>query len=229
VRPLRDVGSLAQTSALLTSDGRLLAPVFEQNRICVPLNDMAEPVLRGLIATEDRRFFLHRGIDFKAILRAAYVNSRARKFVQGGSTITQQLARMAVLRRSDRSLARKLVEIYTALLIERHLTKRQILENYLNAAYFGHGIFGIEQAALVLCGKRAIELDDIDAAYLVGLLKAPARYCRCCNPTRAEQRTSLSYTTFREHKGVQASSSCWQMEITTDVRRPHSFDRILRS
>jgi membrane peptidoglycan carboxypeptidase len=191
MRPLTDIGRLPQTSVLLTADGRLLAPIFEQNRISVPIEQIAEPVLRCLLATEDRRFFVHGGVDLRAILRATYVNFRERKIVQGGSTITQQLARMAALQRSDRSLRRKLAEVYVALLIERHLTKRQILHRYLNAAYFGHGIFGIEQAALALCGKRAIQLDDSDAAYLVALLKAPARYCRCCNPVRAEQRTSI--------------------------------------
>jgi len=191
MRLLTEIGKLPQASALLTSDGRLLAPIFEQNRISIPIEHVAEPVLRCLVATEDRRFFIHGGVDLRAILRAAYVNFRERKIVQGGSTITQQLARMATLKRSDRSLRRKLAEICVALLIERQMTKRQIIHHYLNSAYFGHGIFGIEQAALAFCGKRAIELDYSDAAYLVALLKAPARYCRCCNPARAEQRTSI--------------------------------------
>lgn len=191
MRPLNELGSLPQTSVLLTDDGQLLAPICEQNRICVPSHAIAESVLRSLVATEDRRFFIHGGIDVRAILRAVVVNMRHWKVVQGGSTITQQLARMSALKRADRSLSRKFAEIYVALLIERLLSKRQILHHYLNAAYFGHGIFGIEQAALAFCGKHAADLDDCDSAYLVGLLKAPAHYCRCCNPVRSEQRTSL--------------------------------------
>ncbi len=189
--PPTTIRALSQTSVLLTSDGKLFSAIFDQNRLCIPLHQVAEPVLRCLIATEDQRFFSHYGIDPIGILRAAYVNVRALRIVQGGSTITQQLARMAVLRRSDRSLRRKMIELLAALWIERRLTKLQILEIYLNAAYFGHSVFGIEQAALTLCGKRAAHLDEADAAYLVGLLKAPGRYCRCCNPARAEQRTRL--------------------------------------
>lgn len=191
VRSLDSIRSLDQTSVLLTASGSLLAPVFEQNRYCVPLAEIADPVLRGLIATEDRRFYLHSGIDYRGLLRAAYVNLRAARIVQGGSTITQQLARMAVLRRADKTIRRKIVEAWIAILLDRYFTKQQIAESYLNAAYFGHAVYGIELAALVFCGKHAAELDEGDAAYLIGLLKAPARYCRCCNPSRAAIRTEL--------------------------------------
>ena len=148
-------------------------------------------MLTCVVATEDHRFFSHHGIDPIGLLRAACVNIRALRILQGGSTITQQLARIAVLRRADRSLQRKLIEAITALVIEHCFSKQQILEHYLNAAYFGHSVYGIEQAALTHCGKRAADLDEVDAAYLVGLLKAPGRYCRCCNVARSEQRTRL--------------------------------------
>ena len=99
---------------------------------------------------------------------------------------------MAVLRRHDRTLRRKLLEAVTAILIERQLTKEQILETYLNAAYFGHNIFGIELASLAYCGKPAAAVDEFEAAYLIGLLRAPAKYCYCCNPLNAMRRTGLA-------------------------------------
>ncbi len=182
----------AQTSILLTRDGTVYGPVHEENRICVSLGQIAEPVIRTLLAVEDRRFFCHNGLDYRGIVRATYVNFRALRLIQGGSTITQQLARMAVLRRHDRTLRRKVLEAFVAVLLERQLTKQKILENYLNAAYFGHNIYGIELAALTYCGKPAVALNEIEAAYLIGLLKAPARYCRCCNPVSAARRTELA-------------------------------------
>jgi membrane peptidoglycan carboxypeptidase len=131
---------------------------------------------------------------------------------------------MAALKRSDRSLSRKLAEIYVALLIERHLTKRQILHRYLNAAYFGHGIFGIEQAALTFCGRRTIELDVSDAAYLVALLKAPARYCRCCNPGRAEQRTSIVARLAGIHDRLRVNTSRrWQLRNSFSSYVPMTY------
>jgi penicillin-binding protein 1A len=192
MRQFIDGRSLNQTSVLLANDGALLGAVHEENRICVSLRRVAEPLIRTLVAVEDRRFFLHDGIDIRAIFRATYANIRALRVAQGGSTITQQLARMAVLRRYDRTLRRKLFEVVTAILIERQLTKNQILETYLNAAYFGHNIYGIELASLVYCGKPAAVVDEIEAAYLIGLLKAPARYCYCCNPLNAARRTKLA-------------------------------------
>jgi penicillin-binding protein 1A len=172
VQSLTAINFLAQASVLLTHDGRLFAPVYEENRICVSLKRVAGPVLKTLLTIEDRRFFSHNGLDFRAIVRAAHANLRAHRLVQGGSTITQQLARMAVLRRSDRTLWRKVLEAFVAVLIERQFAKERILEAYLNAAYFGHNIYGIELAALAFCGKSAAELDNVDAAYLIGLLKA---------------------------------------------------------
>ncbi len=185
------INNFSQTSALLTSDSSLFDSIWEENRICIPLREVAPSVVDALIATEDRRFFSHAGVDTRGILRAAYVNLRAGHLVQGGSTVTQQLARMSVLRRADRTVRRKLLELCVAVLLERQFAKEQILEAYLNAAYFGHNINGIELAALTFCKKHAADLDEIEAAYLVGLLKAPARYCGCCNPVRAAARTQL--------------------------------------
>jgi membrane peptidoglycan carboxypeptidase len=189
---LNELARLPQTSVLLARDSSLYSSIFEENRMCVPLSQISRPVVETLIAVEDRRFFSHGGLDFRGIARALYVNTRALRIIQGGSTITQQLARMAVLRKCDRTLRRKLQEAFVALLIERELTKAEILERYLNAAYFGHNIYGVEFAALNYFGKSAADLDDTEAAYLIGLLKSPTRFCRCCNPSEADRRTRLA-------------------------------------
>jgi penicillin-binding protein 1A len=217
---ITNIDNLAQTSALLTSDLRLFDPIWEENRICVALKNVAPSVITALVATEDRRFFAHNGFDPRGIFRAAYANVRARRFVQGGSTVTQQLARISVLRRTDRTLTRKLVELCMALLLERQFTKERIIEAYLNAAYFGHNVCGIELAALTFCNKHAVHLDESESAYLVGLLKAPARYCRCCNPVRAAERTQL----VSRLAGFQMSITCKSVAAKTLKPRPRSAD-----
>jgi penicillin-binding protein 1A len=188
---IKAIDGLPQSSALLTHNLGLFDAIGEENRISVTLPDVAPSVITALVATEDRRFFYHHGFDPRGILRAARANLRAGRFVQGGSTLTQQLARMTVLGRADRTIARKLLELCVAILLECCFAKNHILEAYLNAAYFGHNIHGIELAALTFCGKRAVDLDEIEAAYLIGLLRAPARYCHCCNASRAIARTQL--------------------------------------
>jgi penicillin-binding protein 1A len=216
------IQTLPQSSVLLAADGTLLSCVHDENRISVPLCEVSAPVLRALIAVEDRRFFFHAGVDLRAIARAAYKNLRAFRVVQGGSTITQQLARAAILRRADRTVHRKILEMLVALSLEREFTKLQILEAYLNAAYFGHNIYGIELAALTFCGKHAVALDETDAAYLIGLLKAPARYCRCCNPEKAMQRTSLVLQLSGQRTGI-ISSGYFQR---SSRRRPSHADSL---
>lgn len=145
---LNSVQTLPQTSVLITRSGELLSPVWEENRVSVSIRSIAPSVLTALFATEDRRFDYHLGIDPVAIFRAVVANFRAGRIVQGGSTLTQQLARMSILHRADRSLQRKVVEGIIALMLEVRYTKETILESYLNSAYFGHNRFGIEIAAL---------------------------------------------------------------------------------
>jgi penicillin-binding protein 1A len=139
--------------------------------------------MTALIATEDRRFYSHPGIDLRGMLRAAYDNACRWRLVEGGSTLTQQLARMAVLRRADRTIALKLFEAYIAVRLEQCYQKAQIPEAYPNAAYFGHNIYGFGLAVLTYFRKRAadLNLNEVEAAHLIGMLKAPARYCCCCN------------------------------------------------
>lgn len=185
------VKSLPQISALLTRDNRLFGSVANEKRLCVPLHAISPEMIRTLLAIEDRRFFTHGAIDVHGIARAVVANFRAMRIVQGGSTITQQLARSAVLHMQHRTLRRKLLEIGVALVLERTLSKHQILSAYLNAVHFGHGIYGIEYASLYYCGKSASALNERDAACLVAILRAPARYCCCCNPQRAKMRTEL--------------------------------------
>ena len=144
----------------------------EQNRIPVSLEEVAPVMIDAVVASEDRDFFRHPGVDPVAIGRAAWVDIRQQGELQGGSTITQQYVKNAFLD-ADRTLIRKLREAVLAIRIERELSKGEILERYLNVIYFGRGAYGVEAASQVWFGVSAADLDVPRAAYLAALIRAP--------------------------------------------------------
>lgn len=178
-----------QMSAAITADGILVGAIATEHRLSVSYDSLAPSLIAAVLSAEDKRFFRHRGIDWLALLRASFRNMRAGTIVQGGSTITQQLARNAVLKDTRRTLKRKALEAAIAKILEGIFSKDEILEAYLNACYFGHGVFGVRLAALSSFGKEPSDLDTEEAAYLAGLLRGPARYCSCCRPESARSRT----------------------------------------
>ncbi|MCB1510358.1 MAG: PBP1A family penicillin-binding protein [Hyphomicrobiaceae bacterium] len=141
----------------------------------VPLDEIPEYLIKAALATEDRRFFEHIGIDFLGTARALVENLRANTVVQGGSTLTQQLAKNLFLS-PERSITRKLKEVFLSLWLETKLTKRQILKLYLDRAYMGGGAFGVEAASQFYFGKSVRKLTMAEAAMLAGLFKAPTKY-----------------------------------------------------
>ncbi|MGK7933138.1 MAG: transglycosylase domain-containing protein [Microcystaceae cyanobacterium] len=149
-----------------------------------------DPVLQAFIASEDRRFESHHGIDIQGILRAAWVNVRAGGVVEGGSTITQQLARIVFLSQ-ERSLNRKVREMRIAQKLEGKLTKSQILERYLNLVYLGSGAYGLGDAAWIYFGKTVDQLTIGEAATLAGIIPAPSTYSPIDNPEAAKERRNL--------------------------------------
>jgi penicillin-binding protein 1A len=175
------------TSRLYSDNKKLLAEFFLEYRTPVALADVPDLMVRALIATEDARFFSHRGLDWRGIARAMYRNIRARKVLEGGSTITQQLAKVLFLT-PERSYARKLKEMALALRIEQHYTKQEILSFYFNQTYFGSGAYGIESAAQVYFGKRARDLSVAECALLAGLPRSPKYYSPFKSPESARAR-----------------------------------------
>lgn len=142
----------------------------------------------GLVATEDRRFFKHHGFDIFGISRAMIANIRAGYIKQGGSTITQQLAKM-LLQNSEKTLKRKVQELLLSIYLETKFTKEEILMMYLNKAYFGAGKYGIKSASKFYFNKEVYELDLEESAMLIGLLKAPSKYSPQNNPVLSKERT----------------------------------------
>ncbi|MDD2881974.1 MAG: transglycosylase domain-containing protein [Rhodoferax sp.] len=178
-------------SMLLASDGTVLAEYKRINRQWVPLEKIAPNVVNALIATEDRRFYQHHGIDFHRLAGAALRTLGGD--LQGGSTITQQLARNLFPKDigSATSITRKIKEAITALKIEVVYSKREILETYLNTVPFLYNAFGIEMAARTYFDKSADQLDVLESATLIGMLKGTSYYNPVQNPERAVQRRNL--------------------------------------
>ncbi|MEP3045809.1 MAG: PBP1A family penicillin-binding protein [Roseibium sp.] len=155
----------------------------------VPLDEIPDSLVKATLSTEDRRFFLHFGIDFLGTFRAMVENARAGGVVQGGSTLTQQLAKNLFLT-NERSLSRKIKEAYLALWLEANLSKQEILKLYLDRAYMGGGVFGVTAAANFYFNKNVRELTLAESAMLAGLYKAPTKYAPHINLPAARARAN---------------------------------------
>ncbi|HUU26768.1 MAG TPA: PBP1A family penicillin-binding protein [archaeon] len=175
---------------LFSSDSTLIAELYTERRVPVPLDQIPSELKQALLAVEDRKFYSHWGIDLWGIIRAFYTNQVTGKIVQGGSTITQQLARELFLTR-EKTYTRKIREAILAWEIESTYTKDEILERYFNQIYFGSGAWGIEEAARTYFGKKVSELDLAECAVLAGLPNAPSRNSPLVKMQNALDRRNL--------------------------------------
>jgi len=168
-------------------DGQLIDEFYLEDRKIVRVTDLPKFVIQTFVAAEDARFFRHQGVDLQSIVRAFFKNMEAGTIVQGGSTITQQVAKSLFLS-PEKKYIRKLREAILAYRIDRYLKKYEILNLYLNHIYLGHGAYGIEAASQHYFGKTAGKLTLPEAALLAGLPKAPSRYSPVLHPERARRR-----------------------------------------
>ena len=175
---------------IMSAEGKLLANRGMTGGEAVALSDMSPFIPQALIAIEDRRFHSHIGVDPIGLARAMFTNLTQGRLVQGGSTLTQQLAKNLFLK-PERTLERKVQEVLLAFWLEHEHTKDQILEMYLNRVYFGSGSYGVEAAARRYFGKSARDVTLSEAALLAGLLKAPSRLSPARDPKAAEQRAQV--------------------------------------
>jgi penicillin-binding protein 1A len=172
------------------SDDQFLTEFQAERRIFVPLQQIPLVLRNAVIAVEDARFYSHFGVDLKGILRAAYANFRRGRVVEGGSTITQQLAKVLFLT-PDRSLSRKVKEALLALELEKRYSKDRLLELYLNQIYMGHGSYGVEAAARMYFGKSVQHLALPEAALLAALPRSPGNYSPFERPEVAQRRRAV--------------------------------------
>ena len=179
--------------------GEVVAEFFDERRIVITLDRIPKDLIHAFIAAEDSHFFQHKGIDYQGILRAMFKNIEAGRIVQGGSTITQQVARSLLLSRR-RTWARKIREAILAYRIEKNLSKDEILTLYLNQLYLGDGAYGVEAAAQNYFGKHVWELTLGECALLASLPRAPALYSPKRHPKRArERRAYVLKRMFEDH------------------------------
>ncbi|ESY02634.1 transglycosylase domain-containing protein [Mesorhizobium sp. LNJC405B00] len=188
---------------IVSVDGQLLANRGMSGGEAVGLHEMSPYIPEAVIAIEDRRFYSHFGIDPIGLSRAMVTNVLGRRFSQGGSTLTQQLAKNLFLK-PDRTLERKVQEVLLSLWLEHKHTKDQILEMYLNRVYFGSGAYGVEAASRRYFGKSARDVTLSEAALLAGLLKAPSRLSPARDPKAAEERSQLVLAAMRDEGKISA-------------------------
>lgn len=170
-----------------TTDGQLLAEFGEEKRIPVKIDEVPEPLVHAILAAEDHAFLYHRGVDFLGIARAVLANLRSGSHSQGGSTITMQVARNYFLS-PEKTYTRKVREVLLAFKLERELTKKEILELYVNKIFLGHRAYGFAAAAQIYYGKSLADLTIAEYAMLAGLPKAPSRDNPLTNPDNATER-----------------------------------------
>lgn len=189
IRALEDFKPSAVTR-IYSADKVLLAELFIEKRDLVPLKDIPHYLKAALIATEDRKFYKHSGVDIKGILRAIVKNIWAGEYVEGASTITQQLAKTLFLT-PKKTIIRKIKEALLSFQLERRYTKNEILQLYLNQVYFGSGAYGVESAARLFLGKPVNDLNLAECALIAGLPKSPSRYSPLVNVELALKRRNI--------------------------------------
>jgi penicillin-binding protein 1A len=183
---------------IYSDKGEVIGRFWDEKRIIVTLDHLPKHLIQAFIAAEDSRFYEHEGVDVLSILRAAIKNVMAGRIEQGGSTITQQVAKALLLKNPEKTIKRKIREATLSLQIEKEFTKERILFLYLNEIYLGHGAYGVEAAARTYFDKSASDLTLAESATLAGLTQAPSRYSLFTNFDKAKARQKYVLERMRE-------------------------------
>ncbi len=223
---LTNLANRAQTTLVLDRTGAPAFAFYSEQRVDIEIGKVSRSMLDAVVAVEDRRFYSHFGLDPVRIVGAAWRNVRAGRIREGGSTITQQLARATQLS-PVRTFERKLREAMIALRLEERYSKTQLLQEYLNTVYFGEGFYGVEAASRGYFGKPASALEPAEAALLAALVRAPSRDSPCASSERATARRNLVLRLMREQGRIS------DQEYSVALRSPlpaaaHGRDSILR-
>jgi penicillin-binding protein 1A len=202
---VREIAVMARATTLYDAKGRTAFTIYKEQRIPVSLDHVSPNLVKALVAVEDQRFFEHRGSDVVRIAGAFLSNMRSGRMAQGGSTLTQQLARQSFLN-TDKTYSRKMKEVIVAARIEKEFEKRDILELYLNKVYFGDGLYGAEAASLGYFGKSAADLTLPEAALLAGLVKSPSTYAPTVDLNRALVRRKVVLQAMRDSEVIDRTA-----------------------
>ena len=223
-----DVVSYARpnTVTIKAIDGTIIKQIGAVSHDKVQLDEIPPIVHQAFVASEDKRFYQHNGVDIQGIIRAAWSNLKAGGVVEGGSTITQQLSRIVYLDQ-EKSIWRKLKEMEIARQIEQSLDKNEILETYLNLVYLGSGAYGVEDAAWVYFGKTAETLTVAEIATLVGIVPAPSIYSPLTNPELAltQRNTVLKRMEEIGYITPEVAQTAIASPIVTNPKKPKRLER----
>ena len=195
---LNKLEQMESASVILDRNGKIFGQIYVENRETVPYEKLAPDLINAVIAVEDAKFYEHHGYDLLGIIRAALKNLTAGHVRQGGSTITQQLARNSFALK-ERTYRRKLLEIFLAKRIEDNFNKQKILELYLNRIYFGGGMYGAEAAARGYFGKSARDMTLAECATLAGLIKSPNRLSPWSERTNSRETRDFALDRMRDN------------------------------
>ncbi len=225
------ITKMARASTFFDAHDRPAFTIFKEQRLEVPLSAMSPNLLRAIVAVEDQRFYDHGGVDAFRVVGAAVANVKEGRRAQGGSTITQQLARQSFLT-PDKTFTRKIQEVILAAQIESELSKDRILELYLNKVYFGAGLYGAEAAALGYFGKHASELTIAQAAMLAGLVKSPSTSAPTVNPERARARRAVVLQAMRDTGAIDEAgwklATAERMELVDVLRKDEPYGQYFK-
>jgi penicillin-binding protein 1A len=222
-------------STFYAEDGTVIGIFYKQKRFPVPLSSVPPHVINAFLAAEDARFFSHTGVDWTGVFRAAIENLKEWRFVQGGSTITQQVTRNFILTK-ERKISRKIREALLSFRLEKSLTKEEILELYLNEIYLGRGAYGVESAARTYFGKSTGELTNAEAALLAGLVSNPSRFSPTRNLKRAVERRNRvlklmlrhGFISAKQHREAEAEVPRFREKLPNPYERAPYFTEAVR-
>jgi penicillin-binding protein 1A len=228
---LRDIGAMAQSTTLLDVHDRQAFTIYREQRIEVPLARISPHLIDAVLAVEDQRFYDHGGLDIVRVFGAALTNIREGRAAQGGSTLTQQLARQSFLT-PEKTYRRKLKEAIVAARIEGQFEKDQILELYMNKVYFGDGLYGVEAASLGYFGKHASEVSVAEAALLAGLVKSPSTYAPTVDMERAMSRRRIVLDAMRDMGVIEPDTYeqavAEQVTLHDTLRKEEAYGRYFK-
>ena len=232
---------LAESSRIYDGDGNLMTTLHEtENRTIIPLRAMPKHLQRAVVAIEDERFYEHEGVDLRAILRALVTNASSGEIREGGSTITQQYVKNVIIAPgeiAEKTLRRKIVEAALSRQLEKRLSKKEILERYLNTVYFGKGAYGVQAAALTYFGKPASKLTLAESATLAGIIRSPETYNPYENKKAATQRRNTVLGKMEElgwaapkkiAKAMRSSLGLTEEQTTGEYPAPYFIDYVQR-
>ncbi|MEO6846622.1 MAG: transglycosylase domain-containing protein, partial [Chthoniobacterales bacterium] len=223
---LADIGKMESASLIYDRNEQQIGKIFIENRHPLPYSEFSKKLVNAVVAAEDNRFYDHKGVDYMGIFRAAITNWRTGRIKQGASTVTQQVARNS-FDLHERTYKRKLIEMYLAERIEKHLSKQKIMEIYLNRVYLGSGFYGAESAARGYFGVAAKNLSIGQCAMIAGLLKNPNGFSPWNNPKKAQETRDFVLGRMKDNGFITKAECADAQSQLLIVRKPaNPFNKV---